>query len=107
MNILGLISQLIGIKTLRLTVFMMLKKDETSKAKGLEMLIVRWRSKKMLIRSLIRNGWAWNAIDGIGSSENDFPPKGCRNFGRQQESTNSIKDLLKFYFGFSVLLRGV
>jgi hypothetical protein len=37
-------------------VLMRLKKDETGRAKGSEMLIVRWRSKKALIRSLIRNG---------------------------------------------------
>ena len=54
---------------------MRLKKDETGKAKGSEMLIVRWRSKKALIRSLIRNGWAWNTIDGMGSSENSFSAK--------------------------------
>jgi hypothetical protein len=70
------------------------------------MLIMRWRSKNTLIRSLIRNGWAWNAIDGMGSSENNFLPKGCRNFGRQQKSMNSIKDVPKFSFGSSVLLGG-
>ena len=43
---------------LEFIVFMKLKKDETGRAKGSEMLIVRWRSKKALIRSLIRNGWA-------------------------------------------------
>ena len=43
---------------LEFVMFMRLKKDETGKAKGLEMLIMRWRSKKALIRSLIRNGWA-------------------------------------------------
>ena len=91
---------------LEFVVFMRLKKDETSRAKGSEMLIVRWRSKKALIRSLIRNGWAWNTIDGMGSSENSFSPKGYRNFGRQEESTNSVKDVSKFSFGFSVLPRG-
>uniref|UniRef100_A0A2N9I4C6 Uncharacterized protein n=1 Tax=Fagus sylvatica TaxID=28930 RepID=A0A2N9I4C6_FAGSY len=90
---------------LEFVVFMRLKKDETGRAKGSEMLIVRWRSKKALIRSLIRNGWAWNTIDGMGS-ENSFSPKGYKNFGRQEESTNSVKDVSKFSFGFSVLLRG-
>uniref|UniRef100_A0A2N9F7P4 Uncharacterized protein n=1 Tax=Fagus sylvatica TaxID=28930 RepID=A0A2N9F7P4_FAGSY len=61
---------------LEFVMFMRLKKDETGRAKGSEMLIVRWRSKKVLIRSLIRNGWAWNTIDGMGSSENNFSPKG-------------------------------
>ena len=41
---------------LEFVVFMRLKKDETGRAKGLEMLIVRWRSKKVLIRSLNKNG---------------------------------------------------
>ena len=67
---------------LEFVVFMRLKKDETSRAKGSKMLIVRWRSKKALIRNLIRNGWTWNTIDGMGSNENSFSPKGYRNFGR-------------------------
>jgi hypothetical protein len=67
---------------LEFVVFTRLKKDETGRAKRSEMLIVRWRSKKMLIRSLIRNGWTWNTIDGMGSSENSFSPKRYRNFGR-------------------------
>jgi hypothetical protein len=85
---------------------MRLKKDEIGRAKGSEMLIVRWRSKKTLIGSLIRNGWAWNAIDGMGNSENSFPPKGCRNFGRQHESAKIIKDVSKFSFSSSILLGG-
>jgi hypothetical protein len=85
---------------------MRLKKDETGRAKGSEILIVRWRSKKVLIRSLIINGWIWNMIDGMGSSENSFSPKGYRNFGRQDESTNSVKDVSNFSFGSSVLLGG-
>ena len=67
---------------LKFVVFMRLKKDETGRVKGSEMSIVRWRSKKALIRSLIRNGWTWNTIDGMGSSENSFSPKGHRNIGR-------------------------
>jgi hypothetical protein len=89
---------------LEFVMFMRLKKDEIGRAKGSEMLIVRWRSKKVLIRSLIRNGWTWNTIDGMGSSENSLSPKGYRNFGRQEESTNSVKDVSKFSFGSSVLL---
>jgi hypothetical protein len=91
---------------LEFVVFMRLKKDKTGRAKGSEMLIVRWRSKKTLIRSLIKNCWAWNMIDGMGNSENSFSPKGYRNFGRQKENTNSVKDVSKFSFGSSVLLRG-
>ena len=67
---------------LEFVVFMRLKKDETSRAKGSEMLIVGWRSKKALIRSLIRNCWTWSTVDGMGSSEDSFSPKGYRNFGR-------------------------
>ena len=96
---------------LEFVVFMRLKKNETGITKGitkgLEMLIVRWRSKKTLIRSLIRNGWAWNTINGMGSNENNFSPKGYKNSGRQEESTNSVKDVSKFSFGSPVLLRGV
>ena len=91
---------------LEFVVFMRLKKDETGRTKGSKMLIVRWRSKKALIRSPIKNGWAWNTIDGMGSSENCFSLKGYRNFGRQEESTNSVKDVSKFSFSSSVLLRG-
>ena len=40
----------------KFVVLMRLKKGEIGRAKGLEMLIVRGRSKKALIRSLIRNG---------------------------------------------------
>ena len=86
--------------------FMRLKKDEIGRAKRSEMLIVRWKSKKALIRSLIRNGWAWNTIDGMGNSENSFFLKRYRNFRRQEESTNSVKDVSKFSFGSSILLRG-
>ena len=86
--------------------FMRLKKDEIGRAKGSDMLIVRWRSKKTLIRNLIRNSWAWNTIDGMGHSENSFSPKWYRNFGRQEESMNSVKDVLKFSFCSSVLLKG-
>ena len=67
---------------LEFVVFMRLKKDETGKTKGSEMLIVRWTSKKALIRSLIRNDWTWNTIDGMGNSESSFSPKGYRNFRR-------------------------
>ena len=91
---------------LEFVVFMRLKKDETGKAKGSEMLIVKWRSKKALIRSLIRNGWACNTIDDMGSSKSSFSLKGYKNFGRQEESTNSVKNVSKFSFGFSILLRG-
>ena len=91
---------------LEFVVFMRLKKDEIGRAKGSEMLIMRWRSKKALIRSLIRNGWVWNTIDGMGSSKNSFSPKGYKNFRKQEESTNSVKDVSKFSFGSSVLLGG-
>ena len=91
---------------LEFVVFMRLKKDKTGRAKRSKMLIVRWRSKKALTRSLIRNCWAWNTIDGMGSSENSFSPKGYMNFGRREESTNSVKDVLKFSFDSSVLLKG-
>ena len=110
-HILAILLYYIKLKTkartrLEFVVLMRLKKDETGRAKGSEMLIVRWRSKKVLIRSLIRNSWTWNTIDGMGSSENSFSPKGYRNFGRQEESTNSVKDVSKFSFGSSVLLGG-
>jgi hypothetical protein len=86
--------------------FLRLKKDKTRKAKRSKMLIVRWRFKEMLTRSLVRNGWAQNMIDVMENSKDSFPPKGCLNIGRQYESTNSIKDVPKLSFGSPILLGG-
>ena len=82
------------------------KKYETNRAKGLKMLIVRWKSKDALIRSLIRNNWARNTIDCMGNIEDNFPLKGCKNFGRRHESTNSIKNVSKLPFSSLILLGG-
>ena len=82
------------------------KKYETNKAKWSKMLIVRWKSKDALIRSLIINNWARNTIDCMGNIEDNFPLKGCKNFVRQHESTNGIKNVLKLPFGSLILLGG-
>ena len=60
----------------------------------------------MLIRSLVRNGWAQNTIDVMENSKDSFPPKGCLNIERQYERMNSIKDVPKLSFGSPILLGG-
>ena len=49
---------------------------------------------------------AWNAIDRMNSIKNNFTPKWGRNFGRKKKSTNSVKNMTKFSFGSTNLLRG-
>ena len=45
----------------------------------------------------------WNAINSMKSS---FAPKMSKNFGRENKSTNSVKNMTKFSFGSTILLRG-
>ena len=47
---------------------------------------------------------AWNAINSMKSS---FTPKWGRNFGRKKKSTNSVKNMTKFSFGSTILLKGI
>jgi hypothetical protein len=64
---------------LKFVVFMRLKKNETGIAKGSKMLIVRWRSKKTLIRSLIRNGWLGIRLMAWAAVRTASPQKGTGN----------------------------
>ena len=47
-----------------------------------------------------------NAINSMSSMKSSFAPKRSRNFGRKKESTNSVKSMMKFSFGSTILLRG-
>ena len=83
-----------------------LNKNETSRTKGAKVVIV-WRGpKKVLIWSLILNNRTWNVINSMNSMKNSFTPKRSRNFGREKKCTNSVKNMTKFSFGSTVLLRG-
>ena len=46
---------------------------------------------------------AWNVINSMKS---DFTPKWGKNFGREKKSTNNIKNMVKFSFDSTILLRG-
>ena len=60
----------------------------------------------MLIWSLILDDSARNAINNINNMKSSFAPKRSRNFGRENETTNSVKNMMKFLFGSTILLRG-
>ena len=60
----------------------------------------------MLIWSLIVDNRTWNAINSMNSIKSSFAPKRSRNFGRENESTNNVKNMTKFLFGSTILLRG-
>ena len=49
---------------------------------------------------------AWNAINSMNNMKNDFTAKWGKNFGREKESTNSVKNMMKFSFSSTILLRG-
>ena len=49
------------------------------------------------------NNRTWNAINSMKSS---FTPKKNKNFDKEKESTNSVKNMMKFSFGSTILLRG-
>ena len=85
---------------------MWLKKNETGRTEGAKVVIVwRW-PKKAFIWSLILNNRTWNAINSMNSMKSSFAPKRSMNFGREKESTNSVKNMTKFSFGSTILLRG-
>ena len=46
---------------------------------------------------------AWNAINSMNNMKSNFAPKRSRNFGREKESTNNVKNMMKFSFGSSIL----
>ena len=60
----------------------------------------------VLIWSLILDDSARNAINSINNMKSSFAPKRSRNFGRENETTNSVKNMMKFLFGSTILLRG-
>ena len=48
----------------------------------------------------------WNAINIMNNIKSNFAPKKSRNFGREKESTNNVKNMMKFSFDSTILLRG-
>ena len=48
-----------------------------------------------------------NAINSVNSMKSSFAPpkKKSRNFGKEKESMNSVKNMKKFSFGSTILLR--
>ena len=59
----------------------------------------------MLIWSLILDDRTWNATNNMNSMQSSFAPKRSRNFSREREGTNSVKNMTKFSFGSTILLR--
>ena len=47
-----------------------------------------------------------NAINSMNNMKRGFVPKRSKNFGRKKESTNNVKNMMKFSFGSTILLRG-
>ena len=60
----------------------------------------------MLIWNLIMDDSAWNAINRMNNIKSSFTPKKGRNFGRKKKSMNNVKNMTKFSFGSTILLRG-
>ena len=84
---------------------MWLKKNETSRTEGTKVVIV-WRlPKKALIWYLILDNKTWNVINSMNIMKSSFTLKGSRNFDRKKETTNSVKNMTKFSFGSTILLR--
>ena len=50
-----------------------------------------------------RNG---NVVNSMNSMKSSFTPKRSRKFSREKESKNSVKNVTKFLFGSTILLRG-
>ena len=48
----------------------------------------------------------WNAINRMNNMKSSFIPKWGKNFGRKKKSTNSVKNMTKFSFDSTILLRG-
>ena len=85
---------------------MWLKKNEIGRTEWAKVVIVwRW-PKKALIWSLILDDRTENVINSMNNVKSNFVPKRSRNFGRKTESTNSVKNMTKFSFDSTVLLRG-
>ena len=48
---------------------------------------------------------AWNAINHMNSIKNSFTPKWGKNFSRKKKNTNNVKNMMKFSFSSTILLR--
>ena len=48
----------------------------------------------------------WNVINSMNNIKSNFAPKKSRNFDREKESTNNVKNMMKFSFDSTILLRG-
>ena len=53
------------------------------------------------------SGKLGNAIYGVNGSESHFTPKTLRDRGRYEKGTHDIKNVTKFAFGTTILLRGI
>ena len=42
----------------------------------------------------------------VNSIKSSFAPKRSMNFGKEKESMNSVKNMTKYSFGYTILLRG-
>ena len=60
----------------------------------------------MLIWNLILDDRIENATNRMNNMKSSFALKRSWNFGREKESTNNIKNMMKFSFGSNILLRG-
>ena len=49
---------------------------------------------------------AWNAINCMNSMNSNFTLKWGRNFGKKKKSTSNVKNMTKFSFGSTILLKG-
>jgi len=49
---------------------------------------------------------AWNAINSMNNMKSSFTAKWSKNFGKKKESTNNVKNMMKFSFDSTILLRG-
>ena len=63
-------------------------------------------SLEVALWSLILDNSTWNAINSMNNMKSSFASKMSRNFGREKESTNLVKNMTKFSFGSTILLRG-
>ena len=79
------------------------RNKQNQRSKGGDNLEV---TQKALIWSLIVNNRTWNVINSMNNMKSSFAPKRSRNFGREKESTNIVKNMMKFSFGSTILLKG-
>ena len=63
-------------------------------------------SLEVALWSLILDNSTWNAINSMNNMKSSFAPKRSINFGREKESMNSVKNMTKFSFSSTILLKG-